>query len=227
MVNFLVLLGWATTASRELFEPAELIAAFDLAGISRTNSVFHIQPDDPKFITDPKLLSINAHYLRTMSLDDLHPYVKAQLTAGGLWDPDFDGVRRQWFDQAVDLMRERFHRLTDFVHQGGAFFSDTFPMVPGAQENLLSGNPPVGDWLPALSDTLAAVAPFDQTSVEAALRAFLGQWRIKPGHLINALRIAVTGQTVGPDMIQVLLCLGRDRVVARLNKFDLNAITGS
>lgn len=218
MVNFLVLLGWATADTRELFTPQELVAAFDLEGIGRTNSVFHIQPDDPKFITDPKLLSINAHYLRSMPIAALRPHVKARLTAEGLWQADFDGARREWFDQTVDLIRARFHRLTDFATYGRAYFDDAYAMDPDAVARHLRQQPDSARWMPALADTLAAVDAFDAKSVEAALRAFLGQWGIKSGQLVNGVRTAVTGQAVGPELIQVLVCIGRERVTARLRR---------
>ena len=91
LVNFLVLLGWSTSDDREIFSKDELIDAFSLEGINRANSVFDIRKDDPKFFTDPKAISINAHYLRTMPLDELLPYVQAELEAAGLWSPSFAG----------------------------------------------------------------------------------------------------------------------------------------
>lgn len=218
MVNFLALLGWATPESRELFSPAELIEAFDLEGIGRTNSVFNIQPDDPKFITDPKLLSINAHYLRTMPLDELMPHVREQLMAAGFWDSAFEAAQRQWFIQTVNLIRTRFHLLTDFVTLGAAYFSDTFALDTAAVAKNLIQEGRVHPWLGDLADQIAAVETFDVKSLEALLRSFLGRYQLKAGKLISAVRTAVTGQSVGPEFIDVLLCLGQDRVVRRLRK---------
>jgi len=70
-VNYLALLGWSTSDSREIFSKEELIEAFSLEGISRGNAVFDLRKGDPKFFTDPRALSINGHYLRTMPVEDL------------------------------------------------------------------------------------------------------------------------------------------------------------
>ncbi|MBW1802805.1 MAG: glutamate--tRNA ligase, partial [Deltaproteobacteria bacterium] len=43
LVNFLVLLGWSPGDSREYFSKSELIEAFSLEGIGKTNSVFNIR----------------------------------------------------------------------------------------------------------------------------------------------------------------------------------------
>ncbi len=223
MVNFLALLGWAVPGSRELFSPEELIRAFTLDGISRTNSIFNLHPDDPKFFTDPKLLSINAHYLRSMPLEKLLPHVKQQLVSSGLWDPAFEAEQRQWFGQTVDLIRGRFHRLTDFATLGRPYFSDIFPMEATAVEkNLLEGDR-IPTWFSELTDHLAALSPFDKQNLEAMLGIFLKQHGLKAGRLINAVRTAVTGQSVGPEFLQVLLCLGQARVVHRMRNCALTS----
>jgi glutamyl-tRNA synthetase len=50
------------------------------------------------------------------------------------------------------------------------------------------------------------------------LRAFLKEHQLKPGKLINAVRTKVTGQSVGPEFMKVLLSLGKERVVERLRR---------
>jgi glutamyl-tRNA synthetase len=223
MVNFLALLGWAVPGSRELFSPEELIQAFGLEGISRTNSIFNLHPDDPKFFTDPKLLSINAHYLRGMPLEKLLPHVKEQLMSSGVWDPAFEAERRQWFGHTVDLIRGRFNGLTDFATLGRPYFSDIFPMEAGAVEkNLLEGGR-IPTWFPELADHLASLGSFEKKHLEAMLGEFLKQHGLKAGKLINAVRTAVTGQSVGPEFLQVLLCLGQARVVHRMRNCTLTS----
>ena len=41
---------------------------------------------------------------------------------------------------------------------------------------------------------------------------------VKPGVLIHATRVAVTGQAVSPGLFEVLEVIGRDRVLARLGE---------
>jgi glutamyl-tRNA synthetase len=216
MVNFLVLLGWATSDSQEIFSPQELINAFNLKGIGRTNSVFNIRAEGDVLITDPKLRNINSHYLRTMPLEELIPYVESQLKQAGIWSDDFLEQRNEWFTGTLDLIRERFHLLTDFAGYGRAYFDDAFDMDPKAVKKHLSSVPSVSQWMPALIQELECLEPFDSSTVENALKLFLSKTGIKPGLLVNAVRTAVTGQGVGPDFVRVLVCLGRHSVVSRL-----------
>ena len=128
MVNFLALLGWSTPDSRQIFSKQELIGAFSLEGVSRSNSIFDVRKDDPKFLTDPKAISINAHYIRHLPVAELVPYVKVELVKAGIWDPQFEGARREWFIETIELIRSRYHFTTDFASLGRPYFCDDFPM---------------------------------------------------------------------------------------------------
>jgi glutamyl-tRNA synthetase len=216
VVNFLVLLGWSTSGSKEFFDRTELIQAFRLAGLGRTNAVFNIRADGGKHKTDPKLISMNAHYLRTMPMAALFPHIKAELQRADLWNPAFEASDREWFMEVMALIRERFTNLKDFVTYGRAYISDTVAMDATAAEQLLSPDPRTAAWLMVLADRLGSLAPFDAKTVEAALRAFLEEHQLKPGVLMGAVRTAVTGQRVGPDFMRVLMVLGQKRVAERL-----------
>ena len=218
VVNFLVLLGWATSDSQEIFDKQELNQKFRLRGIGRPNSVFNIRAQGEAFATDPKLLNMNSHYLRNMPLQELIPFVELQLKHAGIWDPGFQNESKEWFTAALDLIRERYHLLTDFITYGQAYFSDKFVLDPHAvQKNLQSGESAV-QWLPKLIDVLDGLERFNADGLEAALKSFIKREGVKPGRLVNAVRTAVTGQGVGPDFIKVLECIGRTRVITRLKK---------
>jgi len=215
MVNFLVLLGWATTDSQSFFSKKELTRAFTLEGINRTNSVFNISADSGRHFTDPKLMSVNAHYLRQMPIEELMPMVKECYSQARLWNPEFEKGQRDWFLQTLTLIRGRYSTLTDFVTYGQAYVSDAFPMDDEAVRKHLAAEG-VGTWLQELAQRLAGLDDFDAKTVESELRVFLKDMKLKPGELMNAVRTAVTGQSVGPDFMNVLTILGRERVVARL-----------
>ena len=217
-VNFLVLLGWATPESREIFSKEELIEAFSLKGISRVNSIFNVKKDDPKYFTDPKAISINAHYLREMPVEEIEPYVRAELEKAGIWDPEYENAKRQWFLETLELIRSRFHVTTDFVDRGRAYFSDDFPIESRALKKNISKHPQLEKWLPMLADRLEGLERFTTAETENVIREMAETLEIKPGVLINGIRTVVTGQLAGPGMFDVLINIGQRRVVERLRR---------
>jgi glutamyl-tRNA synthetase len=54
--------------------------------------------------------------------------------------------------------------------------------------------------------------------VEAAVRGSAAERGIKAGALIHAARVAVTGRTASPGLFEVLVLLGRERTVLRLER---------
>lgn len=214
--NFLALLGWSAPDGQEILSRAELVEKFSLAGIGRANAVFNFTEHDPRHWTDDKALWMNAEYLRTMPLDELRPMIKAELRAHKLWRDEYEDDQRDWLDQTVALIRQRFFTLKDFSEQGRAYFSDDFDFDAAAVGKNLLKEPRLREWLPALGDRIAQLESFTVESVEAALRQFADEVAVKAGVFINAARTMLTGQAVGPSMFEIFAVLGRDRSVERL-----------
>jgi glutamyl-tRNA synthetase len=217
-VNFLVLLGWGTPESREIFSREELIEAFSLQGISRANSIFDVRKDDPKYFTDPKAISINAHYLRNLPVEEIEPYVSAELNKAGIWNLEYEDAKRQWFLDTIELIRTRFHFTTDFVTRGRAYFADDYSIEPKALQRNIIKHPQLKKWLSILADRLDVLESLKALETEQVIRNMAAELDIKPGILINGIRTIVTGQLAGPGIFDILVTLGKRRVVERLRK---------
>jgi len=216
LCNFLVLLGWNPGTDQEIFSREELIEAFSLERIGKVNSVFNYRKDDPKFFTDPKAISINSHYLRTMPIEEIAAMVKKHLQDQQLWDDAYENDRREWFLKTLDLIRDRFHTINDFSSAGRAYFADDYPIDEKPLAKNIHNHPELKEWFPLLAERFAALERFDKDSSETVTRQLADELGIKPGILINGMRTALTGQLAGPSMFDALEALGQDRVVRRL-----------
>ena len=59
--------------------------------------------------------------------------------------------------------------------------------------------------------------PFEEVPLEQALRRLADERGVKAGTLIHGTRIAMTGRMVSPGLFEMLVLLGRDRVLTRLD----------
>jgi glutamyl-tRNA synthetase len=193
-----------------------LIAEFSLEGIGRANSIFNFHENDPRHWTDDKALWMNAEYIRTMPTADLLPMVKAELRAEKLWREEYDEDEHEWFEKAVELIRQRFFTLKDFSSHGRAYFSEDFDFEEAAVRKNVLNEPRLRELLPALADRLENAEPFTAAKAEETLRAFAEEAAVKAGLFINAARTMLTGQAVGPSMFEVFEIIGRERSVMRL-----------
>ncbi len=220
LCNFLALLGWNPGTEQEIFSREELIEAFTLERIGKVNSVFNYQKGNAKFFTDPKLISINEQYLRTMDITALAELVKQDFQEQGLWDEAYEGDKQEWFQATLNLIRDRFHTTRDFATLGRAYFAEDYTVeIKPLKKNILK-HPDLKTWLPQLAERFAALDDFNKETSESAAREMADELEIKPGILINGMRTALTGQLAGPGMFDILMTIGRERVIMRLQNID-------
>jgi glutamyl-tRNA synthetase len=205
--NFLALLGWSPGDDAEFLLTPQLIERFSLSGVSRTNAIFD----------RAKLEWFNTQHLQKMPIEELLPYVEAQLKLAGLWDASQAAQDHAWFARAVDLLRPRTRFLTDFTSWSRAFFSDDFDYDPEACEKFWKDDR-LGAMLAKLADALAALPDWNHDACDAALRAQAAAEGVKAGLLINATRVAIVGRAVAPPLFDTMVILGRDRVISRLRR---------
>ena len=122
---------------------------------------------------------------------------------------------RAWLSKVLALLRPRCKKLTDFPDQLRPFFVDpTEYDAEGVKKHLSA--PEMPDHLNALRDAYATVSPFDEATLEQTLRSLANSRGIKAGALIHGTRLAMTGRMVSPGLFEMLVLLGRERVIARL-----------
>ncbi len=214
--NFLVLLGWSSGDDTEFFSQEELIEAFTLERINKSNSIFNYRKGDAKFFTDPKAIAINEHYLRSMAVEEIAEMTQPFLEAEGLWDDAYAGEKKEWFLHTINLIRDRFHTLTDFGSLGRAYFADDFPVEAKPLKKNILKHEGLKEWLPMLADRYDALDDFNLEEAERVARELAEEVEVKPGVIINGMRTVVTGQLAGPSMFDILITIGRERVVQRL-----------
>lgn len=203
--NFLALLGWSPGDDTEFLRTSELLRRFSLAGVSRTNAVFDRS----------KLEWFNTEYLQKLPIEELLPHVAAQLKRAGLWQEEWAGTKREWLARTVDLIRPRTRLLGDFTTWARAFFADDFSYDPAAVAKFWK-DPKLADLLAKLTDALAALSDWGHDACDKALRDLAAAENVKAGLLINAARVAITGQAVAPPLFDTMVAIGQARVVARL-----------
>ena len=213
-VNYLSLLGWSPKDNREVLTVEQLVNAFRIEQVLRTNAVVQVGEKPGETQVDPKAVWLNGQHLRSMPVDRLLPYVEACFRESGWWHDEFSGIRRAWFLEAIDALRSRLNLLSEIPVRCRAYFRDDFGFDPKALANLDKDG--VREMLRELAARIERAPDFTEQSVEDEIRRLAAEREVKAGLLINGSRAALTGQPVGPSAFRVFALLGKDRVVARL-----------
>jgi len=207
MVNFLALLGWNPGDEREVMERAELIEAFTAERILKKSSVFDLE----------KLGWLNGRHLAATATERLLPAVRADLeerlgpaAAATLDDRSLTGL--------VDLLKTRARAVHEIADQALPYVVDEVPVDPAARARHWEKDPAATvERLAALSEALAG-AEWTEEALEAVLRALAERLDVGAGKLIHPLRVALTGQASSPGIFDVLVLLGRERAMERLER---------
>src|SRR5206468_1926448 len=98
--------------------------------------------------------------------------------------------------------------FTDF------YFTENVAFSPDA---LAEFTPETKSRLAKLRDAYAKLSTFDAAILEPCLKNVAGELGIKSGLLVHPVRMACTGQPIGPRLFQPLQSLGQARVLRRID----------
>jgi glutamyl-tRNA synthetase len=209
LFNFLALLGWNPGDERQKMTRRELIAGFDLDGVSKSGAVFD----------STKLLWLNGLYVAEMSREEFAAAARDALQAAGLWDDVYLGSRRDWFLEVLALIQPRAKTLAMIPIEGRYFFdpADELDYDPDGVRKHLGGNAAVPA-LRALSARWASLPEWSAGELEPELRRVAEANGLTGGKLIHPVRLAVTGGTASPGLFEVVALLGKARTIARIDR---------
>ena len=195
--NYLARLGWAH-GNMELFDRAEIISVFDLEGIGKSPGKWDIN----------KLLSVNAHWLKTLPASRICEEVRPFLAAKGI-------LPNERLEAAVLALRERANTLVALA-DGMAFLFVPDASVVRDEAAIAEFIAPNAGMLARVADAFAALPAWHEHDIETAGKAFCEAEGIKLGKLAQPLRVALSGQKIGPGVWQSLYVLGRETSLRRI-----------
>jgi len=205
MMNYLARLGWSYDAAQEIFSRAELIEKFTLERVN--SSAASHDPD--------KLYWVEGEWMKSLPVErkvaEVIPYLKRE----GLVSEPISDATRQRIEAVIVALGDRLKVYTDIIKLGRYFFTDTLSYdLDAVKKRLRKDNVPA--LLEQLDALLGAVDPFDSATLEKAIHDFAESHGHGMGQVVNPLRVAVTGQGVGPGLYECLVILGRDVCRARI-----------
>ncbi|MHC4177465.1 MAG: hypothetical protein ACYSWU_08160, partial [Planctomycetota bacterium] len=94
---------------------------------------------------------------------------------------------------------------------------DQFPYDEKAFDKRIR-KPEAAGLLRKFRDRLVTAEPFEPAALEELMHQFVESEGIKIGQIIHAVRVAVTGKTIGFGLFETVTILGRQSCLARLDR---------
>ncbi len=205
VVNYIALLGWNPKDATEVFTADELIARFDLPGVNSSASRFDEQ----------KMDFFNTEHLRRMPIENLTWVVAPRLAEAGVIDDETD---EDYLQSVLRLCQEKIRTIEDLPEFVRFFFKDDFVIDTKTLEKLRKKSDPrerVKELLPLLE----MLGVFNEAGLDELIDKTAESLGHKKFDYFPVVRLAVSGQGGGPDLLGLLATLGRKRVIERMQKF--------
>jgi len=208
LFNFIALLGWSPEGEREIYSREELIGIFDAGRLSKSPAVFD----------SAKLLWMNQHYLKAAPAERVVAMCVPHLQAAGRLPEQPSEADLEWAAALVELFREHLRYAAEIVPLSDMFFGDA--PEPDEEGRAVLAEPTVPAVLEAFRRQAEAAAPeeFDRDRIQAMIKAVQAETGAKGKALFMPIRVALTGQTHGPDLAGCIRVLGRGETLRRLGK---------
>jgi glutamyl-tRNA synthetase len=201
--NYLCLLGWSPKDNREKIDIDEIVRIFDLKNIGRSSATF-----DPH-----KLHWLNGEYARELSDSEFYKLAVAKLKSSGV---KLENFPEKCVRAALETCKGKINTFDELPSYCGFYFTDNFDYNPeGVAKHFTAENKPK---LEAVRDALSALEKFDAPTIEATLKSTAAKLGVKVGGIVHPTRLAVTGSNVGPSLYHLLEVLGKEKVIARIDR---------
>lgn len=200
LVNFLARLGWAS-GDQEIFSHEELIEKFRLDDVGKSAGVFNAE----------KLQWLNAHYLKERSALQLAHEAKPYIAQQNYSVPGDD----EWLAKAVATLQPRAKTIVELVSLARIYLSDDIPIDPKAATKFLTPTnlPTLGKLRTRLAET-----QWSEHELEKTFSAFMEEEQVKLGQIAQPVRVALTGGTASPGIFEMLIVLGKERALSRIDR---------
>lgn len=200
LINYLVRLGWGH-GDQEIFSREEMINYFELDHVSKSASAFNTE----------KLQWLNQHYIR-----ELPPEYVAKHLEWHYKDQGIDTSNGPALTDIVSMLAERCKTLKEMARSSSYFFEEFETFDEAAAKKHFKGN--AAEALTKVKEKLTALSSWDLHSTHEAIEQTAAELEVGMGKVGMPLRVAVTGSGQSPSMDVTLVGIGRDRVLARIQR---------
>jgi glutamyl-tRNA synthetase len=200
MRNYLARLGWSH-GDDEFFSDEQAKEWFDLDGIRKSPAQFDLK----------KLENICGQHIAVSNDAALRQEIEAYLSAAGL--PALNLQQGDGLERAMYCLKERAKTFPELLEKA-QFILASRPIEPDEKAAKHLDDVSRGI-LRELTSQLQNVN-WDKETLEEALNGFAAEHDYKFGKLAGPLRSALAGRAATPSVFDMMLVLGRDESLARM-----------
>jgi glutamyl-tRNA synthetase len=197
-------LGWSH-GDDEIFSTEQMIEWFSLEGLNKGAARFDFT----------KLENVNGHYIREAKPDYLYQVmIDTAAEVGRQVDVDGLGANKSTVLSALPELQPRAKTVLELIDLAQFIYASRPLTIDPAAAALLTTD--ARSVLNDIAETLRGLNEWSVPAIDAAMRALAEAKGLKLGKIAQPLRAALTGRTISPGIFEVMVLIGREESMARL-----------
>ncbi len=208
LVNFLALLGWSPEGEAEIFSMEELCQHFSLDRVARNPAVFDVE----------KLNWINGFYIRKTPIEKITALAIPYLQKEGYLPTIIDEQKQAQATKIVAAVQDYLPFISDVKNHVGIFFAEEIK-PENDEAKLVLEEEQVPGVLQLFLDKISTEENLESAQVKKLLKETSKELGLGGRKVFMPIRVALTGQTHGPELHDIIPILGKDEIARRFQAF--------
>ncbi|MGA1861608.1 glutamate--tRNA ligase [Deferribacter thermophilus] len=206
LFNYLALLSWSHPEEKEILSKEELIKSFTLDRVSKSAAVFDFE----------KLKWMNGIYIRNKDLVELTKLCIPYLINSGLVSNDYIQENFEKLVKMVESIRDNLEVLSEVSDYLKVYFCMNTDFDDSAKEIL--GYDTTKSVLVSFKNFVENIDELNEDNYKIAIKEVQKEVKVKGKKLFMAIRVGVSGTTKGPELDKLVVNLGKEEVIKRINQ---------
>ncbi len=199
--NYLMRLGWSYK-DKEIFSLEESIKYFNLEGIGKS----------PSKLDMSRILSMNEYYIKNKSNDDLFQSFEEYCKN---FKENINNEKLNIIKKSLTFLKNKAKTMED-IYNNSKFIINDVIIIEKAEMSLLTEN--AKNIIKSFMKKVNEIEVFNKETLEPIINNLISENQTNFKSVGQPLRIILTGSKFGPGIYDIIISLGKKRVLDRLSK---------
>ena len=199
--NYLMRLGWSYK-DKEIFSLEESIKYFNLEGIGKS----------PSKLDMSRILSMNEYYIKNKGNDDLFQSFEEYCKN---FKENINNEKLNIIKKSLTFLKNKAKTMEDIYNNSKFIINDEI-IIEKAEMSLLTEN--AKNIIKSFMKKVNEIEVFNKETLEPIINNLISENQTNFKGVGQPLRIILTGSKFGPGIYDIIISLGKKRVLDRLSK---------
>ena len=206
MVNYLALLGWSHPEGKEILSMDEIIENFGLERLSSSPAIFD----------ENKLKWMNGQYLRKKSIEDIYDLAAPFVIKSNLLTEEQYYLNKKWVLKAIEIIISSVDTLSEIPNELSVFVKDFVPDINDSQFLEYYNKKGVKEAIRLVYQFFQEDDEWEVEKITENIKRAMKEAKPEKKPFYMALRKVLTDSFHGPDLVNTIFLIGRNRIIERL-----------